>query len=55
MSHADPEDVMPFRRPKLSDDDIESIRPWIVDGGSFESVEEAVADEKKTLPAQVFG
>jgi mono/diheme cytochrome c family protein len=48
VSHADPDDVMPPKRPKLADDDIETIRQWIDDGASLEAVEEALPDEKKS-------
>ena len=51
VSHADPDDVMPLKRPKLSDDDLESIRQWIEDGASLEAVDDAVPDEKKTPAA----
>ena len=51
VSHADPDDVMPFKRPKLPDDDIETIRQWIEDGASLAAVEEAVADERKAPAA----
>jgi mono/diheme cytochrome c family protein len=47
VSHADPDDVMPFKRPKLADDDIEVIRQWIEDGASLEAVEDAVPEEKR--------
>ena len=51
VSHADPDDVMPLKRPKLSDDDVEAIRQWIEDGASLEAVEDAVPDEKKAPAA----
>jgi hypothetical protein len=51
VSHADPDDVMPQKGPKLSDDDLETIRQWIEDGASLEAVEEAVPDEGKTPEA----
>ena len=51
VSHADPDDVMPLKRPKLSDDDIETIRQWIEDGASLESVEEAVPEEGRAPAA----
>ena len=51
VSHADPDDVMPQKGPKLSDEDIETIRQWIEDGASLEAVEDAVADEKKSPEA----
>jgi hypothetical protein len=38
---------MPFKRPKLADEDIETIRQWIEDGASLQAVEDAVADEKR--------
>ena len=51
VSHADPDDVMPFKRPKLPDEDIEIIRQWIEDGGSLEAVEDAVPEEQRTSAA----
>jgi mono/diheme cytochrome c family protein len=51
VSHADPDEVMPLKKPKLSDHDIELIRQWIEDGASLEAVEEAVPDESKTPEA----
>jgi mono/diheme cytochrome c family protein len=51
VSHADPDDVMPQKGPKLADEDIEAIRQWIADGASLEAVEDAVADEKKSPEA----
>jgi cytochrome c553 len=51
VSHADPDDVMPQKKPKLSDHDVELIRQWIEDGASLEAVEEAVPDESKTPEA----
>ena len=51
VSHADPDDVMPLKRPKLSDDDVEAIRQWIEDGASLEAVEDAVPDEKRAPAA----
>jgi mono/diheme cytochrome c family protein len=51
VSHADPDEVMPLKKPKLSDHDIELIRQWIEDGASLEAVEEAVPDESKTADA----
>jgi mono/diheme cytochrome c family protein len=51
VSHADPDDVMPPKKPKLPDEDIETIRQWIEDGGSLQAVEEALPDDKKTPEA----
>src|SRR5918992_124282 len=51
VSHANPDDVMPFKRPKLADDDIETIRQWIEDGASLEAVEDAVLEEKRAPAA----
>jgi mono/diheme cytochrome c family protein len=51
VSHADPDLVMPFKRPKLADEDIETIRQWIEDGGSLEAVEQAVLEERRTSTA----
>ena len=47
VSHADPDDVMPLKRPKISDDDLEAIRQWIEDGASLEAVEEAVPEREE--------
>ena len=52
VSHADPDDVMPLKRPKLPDEDIETIRQWIEDGGSLEAVEDAVPEEQRTSAAR---
>ena len=52
VSHADPDEVMPPKRPKLADDDIETIRQWIEDGASLEAVEDAVLEEHKTAEAR---
>lgn len=51
VSHADPDDVMPLKRPKLPDEDIETIRQWIEDGGSLEAVEDAVPEERRSSAA----
>lgn len=51
VSHANPDDVMPPKRPKIPEDDIEAIRQWIEDGGSLEAVSEAVPDERKSPEA----
>src|SRR5688572_23840260 len=40
VSHADPDDVMPPKKAKLPDEDVETIRQWIEDGGSLEAVED---------------
>jgi mono/diheme cytochrome c family protein len=49
VTHPDPKRAMPPpTHPRLSEDDREAIRAWIVDGGSFASVEEAVPDEHKS-------
>ena len=50
VSHND-EPPMPSKKPKLPDAAIETIRQWIEDGGSFESVEDAVPDANKTPEA----
>jgi mono/diheme cytochrome c family protein len=47
-SHADPDEVMPPKRPKIPDDDLEAIRMWIEDGASLGDVEEAAPDDKKS-------
>ena len=47
-SHADPEEVMPPKRPRISDEDLEALRLWIEDGASLEDVEEAAADDVKS-------
>lgn len=51
VSHADPDVKMPLDRARLSDADLETIRQWIDDGASLESVEEAVPDERKSTTA----
>src|SRR5918992_1951773 len=51
VSHANPDDVMPLKRPKLADEDIETIRQWIEDGASLEAVEDAVLEEKRAPAA----
>ena len=51
-SHADPDDVMPPKKPKIPDGDIETLRQWIEDGGSLEPVEDAVLEEHKTPEAR---
>ena len=52
VSHPDPARAMPPpANARLSDDDRETIRQWIEDGGSLESVEEAVPDERKSSTA----
>ena len=51
-SHADPDDVMPPKTPKIPNDDIETLRQWIEDGGSLEAVEDAVLEEHKTPDAR---
>src|SRR5512145_970678 len=51
-SHADPDEVMPPKRPKIPDDDIETLRQWIEDGASLEAVEDAVLEEHKTAAAR---
>jgi mono/diheme cytochrome c family protein len=51
VTHADPERAMPPARPRLSDDELATLRQWIVDGGSLESVEEAVPDTRKSAAA----
>jgi hypothetical protein len=48
VSHADPDDFMPPKRPKLAEGDLETIRRWIEDGGSLEAVEDAVPEESKS-------
>jgi mono/diheme cytochrome c family protein len=52
VSHADPDDVMPPKKAKLPDEDIEAIREWIEDGGSLEAVEDAVLEEHRTADAR---
>jgi mono/diheme cytochrome c family protein len=47
-SHADPDEVMPPKGPRISDEDLEALRLWIEDGASLEDVEEAAADDKKS-------
>jgi len=51
VSHADPDDAMPQKRAKLADELIETIRQWIEDGASLETVDEAVLEEHKTPEA----
>ena len=51
-SHADPDEVMPPKKPKIPNDDIEILRQWIEDGGSLEAVEDAVLEENKTAEAR---
>jgi mono/diheme cytochrome c family protein len=51
-SHADPDEFMPPKRPKIPDDDIETLRQWIEDGASLEAVEDAVLEEHKTAAAR---
>jgi mono/diheme cytochrome c family protein len=51
-SHADPDEVMPPKKPKIPNDDIETLRQWIEDGGSLEAVEDAVLEEHKTADAR---
>ena len=51
-SHADPDEVMPPKKPKIPDDDIEALRQWIEDGASLELVEDAVLEEHKTPEAR---
>jgi mono/diheme cytochrome c family protein len=49
VSHRDPARAMPPpTNTRLSDDDLDTIRLWIEDGGTLESVEEAVPDERKS-------
>jgi mono/diheme cytochrome c family protein len=48
VSHADPDEFMPPKGPRLSDAEVETIRLWIDDGASLEAVEEAAPDEKKS-------
>jgi mono/diheme cytochrome c family protein len=50
VAHRD-EPPMPQKKAKLSDDQLELIRQWIEDGASLESVEDAVADERKSPAA----
>lgn len=52
VSHANPDDVMPLKRPKLADGDIELLRQWIEDGGSLEAVEDAVLEEQRPPDAR---
>jgi mono/diheme cytochrome c family protein len=51
VSHADLDDVMPPKRSKLADDEIEILRQWIEDGGSLEGVEDAVPEESRSVEA----
>ena len=52
VSHADPDEFMPPKRPKIPDDDIETLRQWIEDGASLEAVEDAVLEENRTADAR---
>ena len=48
VSHANPDEVMPPKKPKIPEEDVQAIAEWIEDGGSLEAVSDAVPDNRRS-------
>jgi mono/diheme cytochrome c family protein len=51
VSHANPDEVMPPKKPRIPEEDIQAIAEWIEDGGSLEAVSDAVPDNRRSPEA----